>query len=179
MSPEQKGEIIGRITGEILQGVAGGVVVKGATNLLKGSKLVFGMAQVVSKVPVPKSFPGGKTFEGLLYRGVPREYVNSGWPISPKNILSSHRYSAVGQEALYSSTSTKGVLASLGKESVDDFWRLGKGYGSVTASTESMILRGAVDETGGFAQKETARRHLVGSGRNVDIPAGLERHENQ
>ncbi|MBL8024165.1 MAG: RES family NAD+ phosphorylase [Elusimicrobia bacterium] len=57
--------------------------------------------------------PKGVVFEGTIYRAVKPKYAGDAWKVSAENFGARHRYSDVGQGALYSGTSKEAVLGEL------------------------------------------------------------------
>jgi RES domain-containing protein len=57
--------------------------------------------------------PNGVVFEGTIYRAVKPKYAGIAWKVSAENFGARHRYSDVGQGALYSGTSKEAVLGEL------------------------------------------------------------------
>ncbi|HYX36860.1 MAG TPA: RES family NAD+ phosphorylase [Oligoflexus sp.] len=109
-TPQQYGELSGRVTGEIGAALLGAGLVKKASDLVKFN---LAIAKISQEARIVLRLPAATKWEGRIFRGVPEKYKSTMWDVTDYDAIPDHRYSGPGLKGIYGSLDEQTLTTEL------------------------------------------------------------------
>jgi hypothetical protein len=109
-TPEQYGQLVGKVTADVGSVLLGAGLVKKAGDLVKFNVAI---SKIASEARIALRLPQVSNFEGSVYRFVKPQYKETMWKVGDWDVKNAYRYSGNGVGAIYGSLTEDGLMGEM------------------------------------------------------------------